>query len=158
MIPEFVKLSPGETELILKAPILVCILIAGADDHIDNREVKKAIKMAKGGPRKSQSNPLSGFYALIEEDFEDKLKVVMQSYPVDTAKRNALISSELSGLNRILPKLDRPFAVGFYKSIKELALGIAESSGGLLGIQSVGEEEARLVDLVMITDPNSYTK
>ncbi|MBK8292958.1 MAG: hypothetical protein IPK96_20495 [Flammeovirgaceae bacterium] len=42
MIPEFEELSQAEIELMHKAPILVCILIAGADDHIDNREIKKA--------------------------------------------------------------------------------------------------------------------
>ena len=49
MIPEFEELSQAEIELMHKAPILVCILIAGADDHIDNREIKKALLLTENG-------------------------------------------------------------------------------------------------------------
>lgn len=142
----------------VKAPLLVCILIAGADDHIDRKEMRKAMELINLPHGKNKSSPLAGFYTLVVEDFEDKLKVVIQNYPVDTTKRNTLIISELEGLNSLLPKLSKPFAIAFYRSLKKLAVGIAESSGGLLGIQSVGEEEARFIDLAMITDPSLYGK
>ena len=45
MIPEFQKLDDAEIELVLKAPILVCILIAGADGDIDRKEINKAISI-----------------------------------------------------------------------------------------------------------------
>jgi len=47
MIQEFDELSQAEIELMYQAPILVCILIAGADDHIDNREIKKALALTE---------------------------------------------------------------------------------------------------------------
>ena len=158
MIPEFEKLNNTEIELMLKAPLLVCILIAGADDHIDRRELKKAVELIGARQRKVKNYPLSGYYDLVVEDIEDKLKVVIQNYPVDTARRNALIVEDLKRLNALLPKIKSPWAIAFYQSIKKLAKGVAESSGGLLGIKSVGEEEARLVDLAMVTDPSSYTR
>jgi len=156
MIPEFDRLSSSEIELMLKGPILACILIAGADDHIDNKEIKGSIELAKNKHKNAKGSPLAKFYLMVVEDFEDKLKIVLQSYPVDAAKRNAMISQELEGLNDLLPKLDKTFATEYYKSLKEIALGTAESSGGLLGIKSVGEEEARVVDLPMIKDPSTY--
>jgi hypothetical protein len=152
MISEFDKLSGSETELMLKAPILACILIAGADGDIDRNEIEGAIEVTRKKQRRSQANLLE-FYRFVAEDFEDKLKVVIQSYPLKAVQRNPLIVEELSHLNEILPKIDNSFAKAFYKSIKEIALTIAESSGGLLGINKIGDEEAKYVDLPMIKDP-----
>ena len=47
MIPEFKNLNEQEAELMQKAPILVSILIAGADGKIDNKEVRQAIAIAE---------------------------------------------------------------------------------------------------------------
>lgn len=138
----------------IKGPILTCILIAGADDHVDNKEIKGTIEMARNKQKKAKGGPLGRFYEMVTEDFEDKLKIVLQSYPVNAAKRNDIISDELKGLNEILPKLDMAFAIEYYNSIKDIARGTAESSGGLLGIKSVGSEEALLVDLPMVQNPS----
>ena len=153
MVPEFDDLSDSEVELMLKAPILVCILIAGADGNIDNMEIQGAIGAANKNARKSRAK-LIEFYRLVSEDFEDKLKVLIQSFPGDAKKRTALVVEELSQLNSVLSKVNRPFAVDFYKSIKEIAQMIAESSGGVLGLNKVGDEEAKLVGLSMIKDPS----
>ncbi len=153
MIPEFAKLSNSEMELMLRAPILACILIAGADGEIDRKEIQGAIEVARKKQRRSLANLLE-FYREVGEDFEDKLKVVIQNYPMNSAERNPLIVKELSQLNAILPKLDKSFAVGYYNSIKEIARKIAESSGGLLGLNKIGQEEAKFVGLIMIKDPS----
>jgi hypothetical protein len=153
MIPEFDKLSDSETELMFRAPILACILIAGADGEIDRNEIQGAIEVTRKKQRRSQANLLE-FYRYLGEDFEDKLKVVIQSYPLGATQRIPLIVDELAQLNEILPKLDKTFALGFYNSIKEIALKIAESSGGLLGMNKIGDEEARYVELSMIKDPS----
>ncbi len=52
VIPEFSQLNEQEIEVMQKAPILVSILIAGADGTIDNKEVKQAITIAE---KQSQS-------------------------------------------------------------------------------------------------------
>lgn len=153
MIHEFAKLSNSEMELMLRAPILACILIAGADGEIDRKEIQGAIEVARKKQRRSLANLLE-FYREVGEDFEDKLKVVIQNYPMNSAERNPLIVKELSQLNAILPKLDKSFAVGYYNSIKEIARKIAESSGGLLGLNKIGQEEAKFVGLIMIKDPS----
>jgi len=153
MIPEFDKLSPTEIELMLRAPILACILIAGADGNIDRNEIKGAIELAQKKQKRSKANLLE-FYRYLAEDFEDKLKVLIQSYPSKAAQRNPVLVEELSNLNKILPKLDKSFALAFYNSIKEIAQGTAEASGGLLGMNKVGEEEEKYLSLPMIKDPS----
>jgi len=71
MIPEFDKLSATEIDLMLKAPILACILIAGADGNIDRNEIQGAIELAQKKQKRSKANLLE-FYRYVGEDFEDK--------------------------------------------------------------------------------------
>src|SRR5688572_19401477 len=109
MIPAFDKLSDKEIEVMLRAPIIACILIAGADGHVDRKEIEKAIHTTQKSATKSKSIIID-YFKLVEEDFEDKLKIVLQSLPADVRERNELIVSELSALNSILPKLKGTFA------------------------------------------------
>jgi len=152
MIPAFDNLTDAEMERMLRAPLLTCILIAGADNNIDRKEIQEAIQVARKKANKSKAS-LMEFYQLVGEDFEDKLKIVLQSFPVEATQRNPLIIEELSMLNEIFPKLSKAFATEFYSSLKDLALKIASSSGGLLGLNSIGHEEARYVNLPMIQNP-----
>jgi hypothetical protein len=154
MIAAFEKLSDSEMELLLRAPLLTCILIAGADNDIDKNEIKGAIQVANKKASKSKAS-LMDFYRLVGEDFEDKLKIVIQSYPIEVTQRNPLIVEELAMLNSIFPKLSKTFAGELYASLKDLAMKIASSSGGLLGLKSIGQEEARYVNLPMIKDPGN---
>jgi len=147
MLRELEKLSSSELDSLAKSPMLVCILIAGADSQIDNKEINSAIDLAKKGKAKAS---VAEFYRTASEDFEDKLKIILQGLPFESVKRNAVISDELSQLNTILPKIDPRFAMDFYDSLRYIAKKIAESSGGLLGIKSIGEEEMKLVSLPMI--------
>ena len=152
MIAAFKKLDDSEQELMLRAPLLATILIAGADGTIDNKEMRGAIALSKKKYKKVKGQ-LVEFYRMISEDFEDKLKIVMQGLPHEVHDRNHAIAEELGKLNQIWPKLEKSFAVDYYTSLKYIASEIAESSGGLLGIKSVGEEEERYVDLPMIKAP-----
>ena len=152
MMTQFTKLTSSEAELIFKAPILVSILIAGADGDIDKNEIKQSIMIIKG----NQSNTktlISDYYTEVTQDFEDKLKIILSSYPANSHTRNQLISEELSGLNTVLAKIDHSLALALYTSFVEIAEEVARSSGGILGFNSVGSEEAKLIELPMIHKP-----
>lgn len=152
MIEEFRNLSQSEVEVMYKVPVLVSILIAGADDEIDKSEIRQAVTLSKIKQSKAREG-LIDYYREAGKDFEDKMKVMIQQYPANARERNPLIIEELESLNSILPKLDQKFAVEFYESIKDMAKKIAESSGGLLGYMAVGYEESKLIGLNMIKDP-----
>ncbi|MBK5278058.1 MAG: hypothetical protein JJE09_04255 [Bacteroidia bacterium] len=152
MITEFDALSESEVELMHKAPILVCIMVAGADNHIDQREMEEAISLAKKKSKKHKSL-LKEYYTTVGEDFEDKIKIIVQGFPVEAEQRNVLIMKELELINVILPKVEKSFAIQFYESLREIAQKIAESSGGMLWMNSIGEEEAKFVSLPMIKNP-----
>lgn len=151
MISEFKNLKDDEIELMLKAPILVCILIAGADGNIDEREIKEAIAVAR--KNKGKKGAVSSYFKELSQDFEDKLKITIQGYPYESTQRTPLIVDELAGLNLLWPKIDKAFAVSFYDSLRDIAEKIAASSGGVLGIKSVGSEEARYINLPMLQKP-----
>ncbi len=152
MIPQFDRLSQDEQEFMYKAPILVAILIAGADGEIDRNEIQEGITQAKK-KQKMASAEMMELYREISEDFEDKLKIVLQSYPVEAVQRNTMIVEELSRLNSVFPRLDKNFSTQYYQSICDLAMKVAQSSGGLLGMKSIGAAEARYVKLPMINVP-----
>lgn len=149
MIAEFQKLSDTEIDLMLKAPVLVCILVAGADGTIDRKEIKEAITQTQ----KTSSGALSGYLREISQDFEDKLKVLIQSYPHAPADRSKLIIDELHQIDAVFRKMDRGFAALIYQLLKQLAAKIASSSGGLWGMNTITEEEAKYLALSMIHDP-----
>lgn len=152
MIRELERLKDKEAELVFKAPFLVCILIAGADGTIDRREIKEAISVARKSVKKEES--MTNYFTELFQDFEDKLKMLIQEYPYEVTQRNPLLVDELSELNDLFPKLDKKFAVQFYNTLLSLAENVASSSGGVLGIRSVGQEESKFVKLNMITDPS----
>jgi hypothetical protein len=152
MVPELDRLSGSEVELIYKTPVLVCILIAGADGKIDKKEIKQAMSFAEKKHRRSLSS-VSVLFKEISTDFEDKLKSLIQSYPYEATQRNPLIVEELGSINQILRKLNPSFSQEYYNTLLSIAESIATSSGGLLGYNSIGSEEARYIRLSMIKDP-----
>ncbi len=137
----------------LRAPLIACILIAGADGEIDRKEIQRAMDHTRKAATKSRQTVVD-YFKLVQEDFEDKLKIVMQGFPSEVKERNQLIVEELSRLNTILPKLPGAFAAEFYSRMRDLAHQVASSSGGMLGLNAVGDEEARYVDLSMIQKPS----
>ncbi len=155
MIKEFEKLREEEVEILLKAPVLVSILIAGADGNIDKAETKEAVAIARGKQSRAREQ-LVDYYILIGETFEDKFNELVAGFPLKPEERNPMIIAELKRLNRILPKIDKNFAIKFHASLKDLAKKIAEASGGVLGYLSVSYEEAKLMELNMINDPSKF--
>lgn len=153
MVPELDRLTAHEVELVYKAPMLVCILIAGADGTIDKKEIKGAVQFAEMKQQKSLSS-VSILFHEVAKDFEDKIKVLLQQYPYELTQRNPLIIEDLAALNHIWPKIDPAFAREFYLSLLSIAEKIATSSGGLLGYKAIGLEEAKYLKLPMIKNPS----
>lgn len=151
MIPEFSRLNDSEAELMLKSPLLVCILIAGADGDIDNKEINTALTISR--EHYKVKSVLFRFFEEMSADFEDKLKILIQSYPFNATQRTESISQELATLNLLWPKLAPEFSSAYYAMLKDLALRIATSSGGIWGMRKISPEEERLLNLPMLVEP-----
>jgi len=152
MLSDLDRLSASQQDLMMKAPVLVCMLIAGADDDIDTHEIKGAIHLAESARKKER---VSALFKMAAEDFEDKFKIILQDLPQSPSERNLVIVEELKGLNPILPRLNPAFAKEYLRCLRFVAKRIAESSGGVLGINAIGEEESALINLPMIIEPGS---
>jgi len=152
MIPEFEPLRDDEISVVLDAPVLVTILIAGADGKIDKSERREAIDVARTKQSRAREQ-LAEFYKIVGERFEDRFNTLINELPSGTDERTSKITIELRKLNFILPKTDNNFYIKLIASLKDLAKKIAESSGGVLGYLSVSYEEARLMELRMLKDP-----
>lgn len=153
MISEFENLDQNEQDLMYRAPVLVAILIAGADGTIDKAEMREAITVSSMKKVKARKNLLQ-YYNEVGIDFEDKLKSIIAEYPDDPKEREEIITTELAEVSNILSKLNKKFAITIYSSLKDFAKRIAESSGGFLGYLSIGYEESKLIQLRMIKDPS----
>lgn len=152
MIEQFKELSEEEISLLLKAPAMVSVLIAGADGKIDNKEKSVAISLAKLKTYRARQI-LIDYYNEVHKDFETHMNNLIQNLPQDHKERNKLIEEELQKLNPVLEKVDKKFAINFYESMKNFARQVAEASGGILNMLSISVEESKLIDLKMIKNP-----
>lgn len=153
MIKEFKKLREDEVDVLMKAPIYVAILIAGADGEIDKAEKKEAISIANMRQSRSREQ-LNEYYKHI--DFNKDFEKLIDELPAGVEERNKAIIRELRKLNFILKKVDKTFAVKLYASLKDLAKKIAEASGGVLSYLTISYEEAKLMELKMLQDPSTF--
>ncbi|WP_109830404.1 hypothetical protein [Reichenbachiella versicolor] len=155
MVQEFKTLRDDEIEVLLDAPVLVSILIAGADDKIDEDEMDQAVEIANSKQSRAREQ-LIDYYREVGKDFPTKFKAYVKKLPSGKEARAAEIEKELQKLNHILPKIDHAFAVKLYASLKDMAKKVAEASGGILGYMSVSYDEAKFMELSMIDNPESY--
>lgn len=155
MVEEFKTLRDDEIEILLDAPVLVSVLIAGADDKIDKTEISQAVEIANSKQARAREQ-LIEYYREVGVSFEEKFKKYVEELPDSSTARTDIITKELSKLNHILPKIDPTFAIKLYASLKDMGKKVAEASGGVLGYMSVSYEEAKLMELGMIEDPETY--
>lgn len=152
MISEFKNLTEQEAGLMFTAPVLVTLLIAGAEGRIEEKETDWGAKIAHF--RASAPSVLQSYYQEVDKSFNDTMKDIILKIPPDVVDRNYKINQELSKLNDILKKLDSGFAKEFYKSLLSLSKQVAQSSGGVWGYGAISPEEKALLNLEVINDPN----
>ena len=153
MISEFDNLEAGEKDLMFNLPIYVSVLVAGADGNIDSMELQKAVSLANNKAKKARKQLLD-YYTVVNQNFEDKLKMAIANLPSGVRERETALIDKLSESNDVFAKIDQTFAVKLYASLKDMAKQVAEASGGVFGYMSVGYEESKVVDLKMIKDPS----
>lgn len=151
MISEFKNLNEEESSLMLMTPALVTLLIAGAEGKVDQKETDWASKITH--IRAGNHTILQDYFQEVDQNFTDMLNELIIAMPENADERAEKINSELSKLNKILPKLHKTFAVEFYKSLLSLSTQVAQASGGVFGYGSVSPEEKRYLNLDAINSP-----
>ena len=152
MIKEFEQLETGEKDLMFSLPIYVAILVAGADGTIDSTEIQKSISIAKHKTKMARKDLLQ-YYNVVNENFEDKIKMAIANLPSEVKEREQALVKLLEDSNKVFAALDKVFAIKLYASLRDNADQVAKASGGIFGYLSIGYEESRVVELKMIKDP-----
>ena len=152
MLYQLRKLSAQEQTIMLQAPIWVSLLIACADMEINEDEIKKAKEFIRLKTFTEESD-VRNLYRELNEDIDHAIEVESHAMPFDGQERITYLSDKLAQLNKILPKLELRYAIQFHRTLKELALSVAQSEGGLLGIGTVSHKEEEFISLPMIETP-----
>lgn len=155
MIEQFLYLNQKEKALVMDAPSLITVWIAGSDEDMDKREIERGLDLMKW--KKIRSRPdLEVYYREVSAQFPSRLNAILNELPQEKNQRDAMVEEQLARLNTIFPKFSREFAEQLYASYLELAKGVAEASGGVLGYLSVNKDESKRIMLPMIDDPRTY--
>lgn len=143
------NLTAEEQQQMKDAIAYITILVAGADDNIDENELAAANKLAEIRSF-SIHDELVPYYQEVKESLEEKLRALIQSLPNEVSARQEAISKELEKLNPILNKLSTHHGHVFYDNFVSFAKHVAKASGGIIGFMTVGPEEKKVIDLPMI--------
>jgi len=153
MIAEFRNLNEKEINLLLNAPALITLLIAGAEGNIEEKETDWGAKITHFRGENKESI-LQSYYKEVDSCFNESLKELILAMPENVDERTLAVNSELQKLNDILPKLGQNFAKEIHKSYVTLAKHVAQSSGGIWGYGSISPQEQKLIDLEIIKSPD----
>jgi hypothetical protein len=131
MIQELQRLTNEEKARIFKAPVYVSLLAASSNNEVSEKEKADAIKMAH--LKTFTADPLLlEYYNEVEENFVDNFEAAVKRFtPFDDAKRE-LLTEEVNLLNKIIDKLDQPFASVLKKSLSGYAAHVKKSERALL--------------------------
>jgi len=149
MLKEFENLSPSEQQLLFDAIPLVTILVAGADDDIDEVEIAEAQRLADIRSYDNRGQ-LSAYYEKIDDNLIERIQELSRELPNALQPRQSEITARLSMLNSILAKMKEPFGYLYYKSFVSFAKHIAQAHGGFMRFMTIGPAEAKVIDLPML--------
>lgn len=147
----FSRLSDTEKNELLEAIPAITILVAGADDDIDEDETEWAKKLTK--IRSFANNKeLHDYYEEVGLSFQSTLDTMLSSLPQSAGDRATKLTEKLSLLNPILAKLDNKIAYLLYKDFVSFAKHVARASGGFLRFGAISSAEKKLIPLQMIEE------
>ncbi len=146
---DFYKLDEGEQDEMYALPYYITILMASADGHIDDLEVNKAIALSKQ-KNKYPHPDLECYYALVNQNYEDKLKFHIHNIPNSIEQRERFLLAKVKRAQSILNKLDQKYSLVLIDSMRDTALAIAKASGGVFSFGSISPEESRVLSLDLL--------
>lgn len=145
----FRTLRDDEIEIVVNAPAMVALLVAGADDDVDQDEIREAIQYATNAADKYDL--LGEYFEEVQAQFEEIFKSYISELPEDLETRQHTITSYLRQLNGILPKVRPEVGDQFHQFLLDLAKSVAEASGGIFGMKKISKAEAQYLTLDMIS-------
>jgi len=139
-------LNSEEADLLFRAPAMVTLMIAGADERVSKKEISWAKKLVDYRSHTAEAE-LQEYYEHAEKVFEAVLDAHSKEW---SAEAEAGIIAEVTALKPVFDKLEENYALILKQSLRTLAKKVAEASGGIAGFGSVSQEERELINLPML--------
>ena len=152
MLYQLQKLSSEEQTSVKRSPIWVTLLVACSDYDIQEKEIDRAKEIIHIKSYALQ-NDLKNLYKELDANIEQEIDQALAAIPAGGNDRIQYLEEKISELNPILGKLDSTFNKQLYKSLKSVALAVAQSDGGLFGVGRISDEEERYISLPMLKKP-----
>ena len=152
MLYQLQKLSSEEQTSIKRSPIWVTLLVACADYDIQEKEIDRAKEIIYIKSYALQ-NDLKNLYKELDANIEQEIDQALAAIPSAGNDRIQYLEEKISELNPIFEKLDSTFNKQLYKSLKSIALAVAQSDRGLFGVGRISHEEEHYISLPMLKKP-----
>ena len=152
MLYQLQKLSEEERIAVQQSPVWVTLLIACADHDIDESEIDRAKEIVHIKSFATQ-NDVKHLYKDLDSHIDQEIDNALRSLPANGNERLVLLEEHIAKLNNILPKLDSTYASQLYDSLLSLAVSVAQSEGGIFGIQRISLYEKQYIHLPMLHKP-----
>lgn len=149
MLAEFKNLTPDEQQTMFDAIPLITILVAAADNELDEVELREAQRLADIRSFNVRGR-LTAYYEQIDQGLSQRIMDIYNNLPAGLEQREEILWQRLRPLNDILRKLPKPYDYLYYHSFHTFAKHVAEAHGGFLRFITVGPKEARVMTLPMI--------
>lgn len=144
------NLNEAEVTQMQDAIAYITILVAGADDKIEAKEIAAAEKLTQIRSFKYHDE-MKPYYEAVNATLTTRINELLDALPTEVNARQEAVSGELEKLNPILAKMDLHRGHVFYQTFISFAKHVANSAGGFIGFVKINAEEKKVIDLPMIT-------
>jgi tellurite resistance protein len=145
MLTQFEKFNDSDRKAIIQTPIWIAIWVGMADNHFDKKEMAKAVQVMKIKTF-SEKPEIAEIYKQIQNPEEELLKIV-DALPAAQSQAKDIVKDKLINTKNILQSADKDFAINFYNSLRNLAVHIANASGGMLSVGAISDDEKDAIKL-----------
>jgi len=139
MMSPFENLSEQEKSMLVDAPLWVAMWVGLADNDFDQNEQIKAVKTLSIKTF-SEAPDIAVVYQKIENP-ADRLLQLFDALPHENDAKKEFIQQQLEAVGAILKSLEPAFASALFKSFRNVGVHVANSSGGLMGMGNMAEDE-----------------
>jgi hypothetical protein len=130
MIPQFEKLTLGEQELLIKAPVLLSVLASCSKSGINQKQKADAIKLAHIKTFTAVPE-LQPYYTEVGRNFKEYFEQAAgQYYPFDE-KQRSLLKMEIKRIQEIISRLKPEYASALSKSLERYLIHVKRATNSI---------------------------
>jgi lysophospholipase L1-like esterase len=155
MLFQLRNLSDRQYQLVMDAPILVGILLGSADGQLSERGVTRLVEVIKTKVITEKNDVHLLYKKLAEGDIAARVsQLVAKTGEFGSNEEKAdYLTDQLTGLNKVFEKINHAYAVQYRDALHDIAIAVANSTGGILGVARISHDESQLIDLSFINRP-----